>query len=828
DVVLNGRPYPRLDLAGANAVVEAGSEVVRLALAEMLGEGGAGQALQALLGLVPPTDDRDAGPEYLLDVPTLAADPLRAIANVHRARLAEPPRDGEPPEHGWQHLFAEVAALLGVDRSDASTRRVAGAGTPADPWRVALAGEPGASLELAAWNAADETTPAGAQLLRLGVRMAAGSAPWQVAWRGELLGFDLLPDGPGATRFLGAQHLSISLSPVSSGTTAAGVAFEAAGVWAAAEWVPGQPARCGLEVRDLVVSGGGERVGPVSLRLPAAAFDPAAADLGLGIAPDTLMALLRLLVAEGLRGWGGDAAFVAGGLLGVHRRLGGLPADWPLLEAPGGIGALLEDPAAAVRAQAARLAGGVSADGTPFLLGALPWLRALLAGDLPPAPTDEPLLDLGVPGGGAYAHPWVLPLAGDGAELLCWMEPDGPPAAWQRRSAERLRTAMDGASLLRLLDDALQLLPGVEPALRGRTGAMLDRLGEWLGDGDGLVSFASQQVAGDGWSMGAAVDAPHHELPSAPAAIAQLRAQIDAWAGADAGRAVILLSPPFADHRTWAAYLADAEPRRPADAHFDFRGAGADPLAMELGHVNGAATHYTADLAHGAGPGPARAQLLRVVERVKTLTGKSTVFLAAHSTAGVLARAFAAEHPGLVAGVVTLGTPHAGAQRARRARRLRGAARQRPAPRVHAQAPAHLDLARFHRSLRAERDADAVRHVRGRAEGVRGGPGTAGERIGQLGQQQAARQAGDRQPGDGAGHRTRRVEGVPGIRARVVQRRGQRGHRAAGRRLLRRHPRQVDAEVAEDQLGEAGAVESLAGIGAAPEVGDADVLLRLG
>src|SRR5688500_20176658 len=38
---------------------------------------------------------------------------------------------------------------------------------------------------------------------------------------------------------------------------------------------------------------------------------------------------------------------------------------------------------------------------------------------------------------------------------------------------------------------------------------------------------------------------------------------------------------------------------------------------------------------------------------------------------------------------------------------------------------------------------------------------------------------------------------------------GQRGDRAAGRRLLRGHPRQLDAEVAEDELGEAGAVEPL-------------------
>ena len=57
---------------------------------------------------------------------------------------------------------------------------------------------------------------------------------------------------------------------------------------------------------------------------------------------------------------------------------------------------------------------------------------------------------------------------------------------------------------------------------------------------------------------------------------------------------------------------------------------------------------------------------------------------------------------------------------------------------------------------------------------------------------------------------------------------GQRRDGAAARRLLRGGPRQVDAQVAEDQLGEPRAVQALGRVGATPEVGDAEVLLRLG
>ena len=651
DVRLQGSEYPRLDLSSANAVVDAASEAVGDALRDAVGEAGAGRALLALVGLLPPRLDGDT--THALDLAALVRDPLAAIADVHRGALADARRLGDADEpHGWEHLFAEVAALLGV------TVPVDGTGTALDPWRVPLAGEAGAALELVAWNAAESTAPAGAERLRLGLRMAVGSAPWQAEWRTELLAFDLAPEAPAA-RFLGGHHLSVSLSPVSTPATGAGIAFAAASVAAAATWAPGQPARVGVRVHDLTVTGGTESVGPVSLHLPAPSFDPAAPDLGLGVAPETLTALLRLLMAEALRGWGGDAAFVLGGVLGIHRRLGGLPADWPLLEAPDGIGALLEDPFAAFRLQAERVMGGSAADGTPFILAALPWLRALLADELPTELGTAPTLDLGLPGGGTYAHPWTLPLGEGGAELVCWMEPDGPPAAWQRGRVARLRAARDGASLYLHLRDALALLPEVEGALEERGGSELDRLARWLARGDGMVSAASAGLVGAGWTRGTPVDAPHLELPSAPAAIEQVRARLNAWAGEGTPRGVVLLSPPFADHTAWSGYVQAAEPGRPADAHFDFRAPGVDPLAVELGHVDGVATHYTADLAYGD-PESVDAQLLRVAERVRALTGQARLHLVAHSTAGLAARAFAAEHPELVAGIITLGTPHGG------------------------------------------------------------------------------------------------------------------------------------------------------------------------
>ena len=118
-------------------------------------------------------------------------------AVVHRAALGA-------SLHNWGHLFGELAAIFGIDGP------VVGGGTPENPWRVAVAEEGLVGLELVAWNAADRHTPAGTELLRLGLRASFAVSPWEGAWRTEVLAFDLPPSGSAALRFLGSQHFSLT------------------------------------------------------------------------------------------------------------------------------------------------------------------------------------------------------------------------------------------------------------------------------------------------------------------------------------------------------------------------------------------------------------------------------------------------------------------------------------------------------------------------------------------------------------------------------------------------------------------------------------------
>jgi hypothetical protein len=644
DVVIAGKPYARLDLTNANAVGEAAIGAIGSELDKALGTAGLGRALQALIGLVPPSGDTTS--PHTLSFTTLVTNPTRAIAEVHRAALAD-------PAHPWKHLLEELATLLQL------TSGVDGDGTLRRPWAATIASLGLARLQIVAWNARDASTAADTQLLRLGLRVGFDEAPWSGGWVAELLAFDL-PDGaPAQVAFLGGQHLTLSVAPGALPITAAGLALALTRVSAELSWVPGTSPGWELDIDDLVVIGSGDTVGPVTFRFPGAGFDPDAPDLGLGIPAGTLMALLRLLLSQALHDFGGSAAVTVGALLGLHRGLRGLPADWPLLAppVPSDLGSLFGDPLGVIRAQLERVAFGSSADGTPFLIAALPWVVALLQRALPDRVNDA-LASLVPDGFGTREVPWAAPILDRKLELLCWLEPDGPPEAWQRSFADRLAQAVDGISLVALLGEIAPLVPEVDAAIHARgqawAGAQLERLAEWLARGDGLVQSSAQVVIGATWQTGAPVVGAHHDQPPAADAIAQIEAQLQGWSGG-APAAVLLIGPAFTDHRTWNAYLQSAEPGRAAEAHFDLRVPGADPLTLDLDHVTAVATHYTADLADG----PVAAQLQRLVGRIQALTGQSKIYLVAHSTAGVAARAFAAANPALVAGVITLGTPHA-------------------------------------------------------------------------------------------------------------------------------------------------------------------------
>ncbi|MBM0259681.1 triacylglycerol lipase, partial [Micromonospora sp. 4G55] len=316
----------------------------------------------------------------------------------------------------------------------------------------------------------------------------------------------------------------------------------------------------------------------------------------------------------------------------------------------------------ALRNQLRQLTVGVSSDGTPFAVPALRWLTAVLGG----ADTLDPAVLPPLPAGwGTEEHPWRLVLPADNrVDLLLWTSETGPGPGWVDAYARDLLDAETGTALLERLRVTAEALPAPSAALHGREpetlGDAVDTLARWCADSDGVVPHWSQVAVGPRWQVGKTLTCAHQDLPGDANAIAQVRHQLDAAAPAD-DRCVLLVSAPFADHRSWRALLAEIDPEHAPDAHFHLRIPGVDPMTVDLAETRAVSPTYTVDLAdQGADPLSLQAQLGRVVDRARALTGHPRVHLVAHSTAGVTARAFAAAHPQLIAGVITLGTPHAG------------------------------------------------------------------------------------------------------------------------------------------------------------------------
>ncbi|MEH1097451.1 alpha/beta fold hydrolase [Micromonospora sp. CPCC 205739] len=646
-VTLGGNTYPVLDLSSADAVETAAATAIGDALSQLLGPTGPGHALAALIGLVPPAADPTS--PHRVAIADLASAPTRAIAAFHRAVLDDPGR--------WSALLAELAALAGLDGE------VSGTGSGIDPWRVRLASAGSVKVDLAAWDERGSADPH-AHGLRIGFQLDADTGWVDLTARAGLLGFDLT-DGPTATALLPGVALTAGTVPPAV-VTPGGTRLDAQRAWLQASWRPGTALRIDGHVADLTLRADGERLGPVDITVPApGGFDPTAPDLGIGVPPDVLAALLRLLVAEAALGWGGPRAAVTTALLGLHRRLPGLPGDWPVLlsgRPDDDLAALLRDPVPALRNQLRQLATGVSSGGIPFAVPALRWLTAVLGG----ADTLDPALLPPLPAGwGTEEHPWRLVLpADDRVELLLWTGETGPGPGWAEAYARHLLDAETGTALVERLRVMADPLPAPSAALHGREpetlGDAVDALARWCADSDGVVPHWSQVAVGPAWQVGETLTCAHQDLPGDPNAIAQVRHQLDAAAAPD-DRCVLLVSAPFADHRAWRALLAEIDPEHAPDAHFHLRVPGVDPMTVDLAETRAVSPTYTVDLAdRNADPLSLQGQLGRVVERARALTGHPRVHLVAHSTAGVTARAFAAAHPDRVAGVITLGTPHAG------------------------------------------------------------------------------------------------------------------------------------------------------------------------
>ena len=651
--------YDRIDLTNADSVTAVASSTVNKTIQTLLGGTKAGSDLAVLVGL--------SGP-HLIDPVMLVANPGRAIAAVHRAALLD----------NWLYMFQAIADLAGLKPST-----IPGSGTRVDPWSAPLATSSGLiNIALVAWNDQLSGVATDPQKLRIGLRASASQAPLSFWWASELLAFDLPAIGSGTVSLMAGQRAHFEIRPVPSIQDVAGLSIGIADFSADMAWAPGSPMAWAAGVDKVTVSFGGSSVTVPSLKFPAdAAFDVAkpsaiATSLG-GVAVADLELLLRLMLARASYSWGGTPGLVLTGLLGVHGALPGLPSGWPTLADPGAAGSLLSDPAAALRNWLAQIAVKVGSDGSPLLPAALDWLRTLLSNAVPTLPSDGlPSFSLSISGSGTYDDPWALPLttgASVDADALVWLEPAGPPPNWALPLVNAAKSAVDFPSLLQIAQSLGTFVPGLRDALTkadpGLLASSIEALESYFSISDGVVTLDSQVPTDPAWTAGKTLSSAHSKQPSDPAAILQILAQIDSWAGGAASkRTVLLLGPAFSDHTIWSTLLTDGNLHgtTAAGAHFNLRVPGVDPFVVDLTGVTAVANYYTADLNDdGAGNLTSlTAQIARVVAQIQHLTAAAQVTLVGHSTAGVAARAFAAAsaaNTALVQGLITLGSPHTGA-----------------------------------------------------------------------------------------------------------------------------------------------------------------------
>ena len=469
--------WPRVDLDNLDGVLQglggAASGALVQGLLNQLGAQGTspGARVAALLGLIAPPSLAQGWPVALPIVTELLADPLAAIARYHGVAV----KSVYAGASAWRVLLDELAALL-------SAGPIAGTGTVADPWRVALASGPAGAADLVVSAVVVGATA------QLRVALQPAPTPTQLgggatlALRGRLRLLDLdLPTAPGSAAVAAwLPGADVSLRLAGAGPLAlpdrAGFGAQIDGAQLDFAWKRGQDPSWGAQVDNLKIS----VAGVPGLQTVAAQlrFDPASGlpvpDLAALAAPLRLI-LGRYLVESGPLGLGFAALC---GLLpntpGLQLGLPGvpalaasplrLPADWPQLPLLGAgvftdpwptlrdhLRKLLLNPAWAL--PALRWLGGALA--RPQLAGpgaiglpdfTLPNLAlpSLALPQLPLASVPLPdlsLADLGwgrsdwqnpfeIGGRGSVDEPWYITLARGPARAvqgLAWLEPAGPP-----------------------------------------------------------------------------------------------------------------------------------------------------------------------------------------------------------------------------------------------------------------------------------------------------------------------------------------------------------------------------------------------------------------
>ena len=647
NVAIGGTAYPVINLANAGTAVSAG---INAAISSALGSTGAGLHLAALAGVAEPAAD-PAAP--LVDPLQLAAHPTRALATLHRNALLS-------TAHPWSNYFGELTALLGL------AGPVSGAGTPASPWTAAISPSGPLTASLVAWNAQSSANPADPQQLRIGLQLAAAAAPVEATISVELFGADLQASGPSKVAVLGGYHAGVHMTP-GAPALVSGISLSATSIDAEFDLLVGDPPSASASVTGLSVTtpGGTVNVPKVPFPFPSG-FDISNPTATLGISVADLEHLVAALLVRELAAQFGSSGLALAALAGCTSGIPGLQPDFPAVGDPGGPGSLFGDPLGALRAWLTTVASGRSADGTDFATPLMTWLAGLLTQQLSAdlAATPDPFA---LSGSGTYDDPWLLPLgeAGSPATGLAWIEPDGPPGT-AAAAAAAISSAADFPALVTALAGASRYLPRI-PLGATALADGLQPLAAHLDSTDGVVPVSSQIPTGGTWTSGTPIGAAHHLQPSDASACSQILAQVNTWAAPGSPRAILLLGPAFSDHAIWNTLLTEAEAANQGTtsqgAVFNLRVAGVAPASVDLRTVTAVADYYPADLQDDGSGDVAGlvAQIGLVQTRLATLKPGAELILVAHSTAGLAARAYTQANAASVKGLITLGTPHAGA-----------------------------------------------------------------------------------------------------------------------------------------------------------------------
>jgi large repetitive protein len=665
NVNMAGTEYPRLDLSSVDALMETASNALSGLLAKLLEALGASREAQALLrlaGFEHPEGAPAQGWPALVKLTDLFARPLEAIAAYHEAVAGtEIEVEGET-RSGWQLLAAELAALLkavpGVE--------LRGSGTESDPWLATLFdnGDTGddvrGSVALACWLTQPLT-------LHAGVRVAAEPIPLDGWWVQPAYVMEAvrLRIQTGEVAWAPSHRLEIGLGEDLE-LEVGPIELRARRLTANVGWTADTGLGGGLAVEGPALGIDGELIELPAIELRFDALEPPGIEEWPWSAIERLFAARLAARAEWgawlgeLLGWFGDVTLPSLRLPGLPElRLTAPQGSWPRLS----LGRLAHDPWGALGAW---LLGFLpQADGDPDLtalgLGRLATLLsppASISGDVAPA----------LSGSGRPDDPWALSAGAGGAELLAWLEPEGPALggladhAGHLLPAELTEPLESGgappatARLVELLRRASTVAPSLRDALgpRADLAAALDALRQRLGDGDGLVPVASQKAAGFAdVSLGAVA---HLDQPAAVSHAADL-------AGAPPLARCIFVSAALNGVSAWA----DQTEARTVD----LTAPGLAPAALDLSAISGPGPWFLELPTRSAAVVPGSTQddglsevlgrLRAAVVKARAEAGGQTVALIAHSTAGIPARMLASEQQAGISHLFTVGTPHAGA-----------------------------------------------------------------------------------------------------------------------------------------------------------------------